>query len=77
MSLNPVSEAEDPPDATNIRVSMLKSEKEIEVRLCPVERSELRSHPPCLVGLQSNSADCLNLCLTIETQKDPVYVELF
>ena len=49
MSLNPVPEAEDSPDATNIRVSMLKSEKEMEVRLFPVETSDLASDPPYLV----------------------------
>ena len=43
MSLNPVPEAEDSPDATNIRVSMLKSEKEMEVRIFPVESSDLAS----------------------------------
>ena len=49
MSLNPVPEAEDPPDATNIRVSMLKSKKEMEVRLFLVESSELTSPLPVFV----------------------------
>ena len=69
-------ETETRPDATNIRVSMLKTEKEMEVRKFPDESSHVTSQH-LVLGQQSNSQDCLNLCFPIESQKDPVYTEFF